>query len=152
MTSVVRYRPALAPHFARLNYEWIEHYFAVEAEDVRALEHPEDYAINPGGEIFFVTDAQEVVGTVAMVPKGDGVFELAKMAVAPSHQGRGLANLLMDACIDFARKQKAKRVVLTTNSMLTPAVTLYERAGFVADPVNEDPRYERGNLAMTLYL
>ena len=43
--EVITYDPLYAPDFARLNYEWIERFFAVEEEDRLALEHPQQYAI-----------------------------------------------------------------------------------------------------------
>jgi hypothetical protein len=55
----VGYSAEYAADFARLNYQWIEHYFQVEDEDRAALDNPQAYAIAPGGEIFFVlVDAQ----------------------------------------------------------------------------------------------
>ena len=51
---IVSYREQYAEDFARLNYQWIEHYFRIEDEDRAALDYPESYAITPGGEIFFV--------------------------------------------------------------------------------------------------
>jgi hypothetical protein len=55
-------------------------------EDRLALDDPYNYAIKPGGEVFFALLNDEVVGCVAMVPKQRVKnqvveFELAKMAV-----------------------------------------------------------------------
>lgn len=147
--------PAFAEAFANLNYQWIEHYFEVEDEDRRALSDPIGYAVEPGGEIFFVLVDDEPVGTVAMVPKRGGpkkVFELAKMAVRPDSQGLGYARLLMDACITFARDAGAHEVMLVTNDLLVPALGLYKSAGFVAEARYSDQRYSRGNLEMRLIL
>ena len=67
--ELVTFQTQFAKAFAELNYQWIEHYFTVEEEDRLALDHPVEYALNPGGEIFFVLEDGEPVGTVAMVPK-----------------------------------------------------------------------------------
>lgn len=152
--ELVTYRPELAAAFAQLNYQWIEQYFAVEAEDRAALEHPEQYALEPGGQIFFVLEHGEAVGTVAMVPKDPNkqVYELAKMAVRPDCQGKGYSKLLMQACIDFARQQQAAEIMLVTNDILSPALGLYQSAGFVENPNYSDQRYARGNLEMRLAL
>ncbi len=149
------YDPAYARAFAELNYQWIKEYFVVEDEDRAALEDPEGYAINPGGEIFVVLEDDVVVGCVAMVPaKGDEegvVYELAKMAVRPDRRGRGHSQLLMQACIDFARGKDADEIMLVTNDVLAPALGLYTSAGFQAVTFS-DTRYERGNLEMRLPL
>ena len=155
--TVVTYDRAYAQAFADLNYQWIEHYFEIEEEDRKALDNPEGYALAKGGQIFFVLIDEEPVGTVAMVPhawQGERVhtFELAKMAVRPDCQGKGLSVPLMQACVDFARDAEAIEIMLVTTDCLPPAVTLYELFGFRAQPVLEDQRYSRGNLQMVLTL
>ena len=155
--EIVGFDTRYAEAFARLNYQWIEHYFAVEAEDRRALDHPFEYAIAPGGEIFFALLGSQVVGCVAMVPKSadgnsDLEFELAKMAVQPDHQGQGIGRLLLEQCVQYARQRGATRVLLTTNDILKPALRVYHKAGFEDLPINPDSRYVRGNLAMQLIL
>ncbi len=155
--EIVGFNTLYAEAFARLNYQWIEHYFAVEAEDRRALDHPFDYAIAPGGEIFFALYGSQVVGCVAMVPKfadrtTDIEFELAKMAVDPEQQGQGIGRVLLERCVQYARERCAKRITLTTNDILKPALKVYHNAGFVDLPANPDTRYARGNLAMQLIL
>jgi GNAT superfamily N-acetyltransferase len=155
---IIGYSPEYAGDFARLNYQWIEHYFRIEEEDRAALDHPEVYAIAPGGQIFFVLQGDQVVGTVALVPKdlqGDGSFlkfELAKMAVDPACQGQGIGKGLLDHAITYARRCGVRQIVLSTNDVLAPALKVYGDAGFVAKPAAQDERYERSNLFMQLDL
>ncbi len=66
--ELITYRDEFAADFARLNYEWIERYFSVEDEDVKALSDPVAHIIDPGGEIFFILADGKAVGTVAMTP------------------------------------------------------------------------------------
>ena len=161
VVRIVTYEPRYAAAFSDLNKEWIEAYFELEAEDLKALSNPEGYVLSGGGEIFFaLADPEqggadgtpEVVGTVAMIKTKAGVFELAKMAVAPREQGKGISRLLMTACIDFAKEKKASEIFLVTNDILLPAMGLYEKSGFVRLPQIEDARYSRGNTQMRLVL
>lgn len=152
---VVAFEARFAAAFAALNYQWIEQYFAIEKEDRLALDNPVKYALAPGGEIFFLLEDDEPVGTVAMVPKSKmpgSLFELAKMAVRPDRQGRGYGRMLMDRCISYAREQGAAEVMLVTNDILKPAMGLYRAAGFEAIAQIQDARYERGNTEMYLKL
>jgi GNAT superfamily N-acetyltransferase len=177
---IVGYHPKYADDFAALNYQWITEFFVIEPEDRAALDHPEAYAIDNGGEIFFLldrsSDGETVIGTAALVPKRVPkkvpkktwkeapqqavaqtaetieVYELAKMAVSPNRQGEGLGQLLLQHCIEFARQRMGKRIILTTNDILKPALAVYHKLGFKDLPVNPDERYERGNLAMVLDL
>jgi|TARA_B110000444_G_C18641841_1_gene501822 GNAT superfamily N-acetyltransferase len=177
---IVGYHPKYADDFAALNYQWITEFFVIEPEDRAALDHPEAYAIDNGGEIFFLLDrssgGETVIGTAALVPKkvpkkalkktwkeapqqavaqtaeAIEVYELAKMAVSPNRQGEGLGQLLLQHCIEFARQRRGKQIILTTNDILKPALAVYHKLGFRDLPVNPDERYERGNLAMVLDL
>jgi GNAT superfamily N-acetyltransferase len=155
--EIVGYAQRYAIAFAELNYQWIEQYFVIEPEDRLALDDPYNYAIKPGGEVFFALLNDQVVGCVAMVPKQRVKnqvveFELAKMAVQPNLQGQGLGKRLLEHCVHYAKEQGAVRIVLTTNDILKPALKVYHNAGFVDLPTNPDTRYARGNLAMELTL
>ena len=46
---------------------------------------------------FFALDGDEVIGTCAMVPHCPDEFELAKLAVTPAAQGRGIGHRLVEA-------------------------------------------------------
>ena len=150
--ELVTWRPELAPDFARLNRAWLELYFTVEPLDEEYLSDPEGHIIAPGGEIFFALDGDEVIGTCAMIPHGADEFELAKLAVTPAAQGRGIGQRLVEAAIAFARRRGAKRVTLVSNSGLGPALRLYERLGFAHGPVPDPRPYVDADVFMMLAL
>ena len=149
---VVRFEPALAPHFARLNREWIERFFVLEAADLAVLSDPEAAIIRPGGMIFFALLAGDVVGTCAVMPHEPGTLELAKMAVSPAAQGRGIGRLLGQACIAFARTSGAHTLMLASNDSLAPAIHLYEQLGFRHAPMPSANEYARANVYMEMAL
>jgi GNAT superfamily N-acetyltransferase len=150
--AIVPYRSELSAAFAALNRAWIEGLFRLEDADRKVLDDPEGTIIAPGGQIYFALDGAEVVGTVAAVRESAAVFELAKMAVRPSHRGRGVGQRLGGAVIDFARAAGAEMVFLETNSALANAVRLYERLGFQHAPRPHPSAYERSNVYMALQL
>ena len=148
--SIVRFRPELAEAFRRLNLDWIERLFKVEGPDRKVLDDPERSIIAPGGQIFFALDGAVVIGTVAMIRSDARRFELAKMAVATTHQRRGIGELLGKAGIDWARTAGARVVFLETNSRLEGAIRLYERLGF-RHAVDPNPsEYARSDVYMEL--
>ena len=110
--EIVPYQDKYKSDFERLNREWIEEFFKMEDEDFHTLQHPESYVIAKSGEIFFALLDQEVIGTAAMIPTSDKVFELAKMAVRKDVQGRGVGKLLLERCISFAKERKALEIFL----------------------------------------
>lgn len=150
--QIIPFRPALAPAFADLNRAWIERFFVIEPADLKVLNNPEAAIIDSGGQIFFALDGDTPVGTVAAVRTAPRRFELAKMAVTPSHQGRGLGRLLGEAMIDWARRAGGESVFLLTHSSLEGAIRLYERLGFVHGPMPNHTEYARANVYMELGL
>ncbi len=148
--EVVSFQPELAAAFTALNRAWIEQHFHIEAADLKILADPKASIVDLGGQIFFALDGDTPVGTVAAI-KGPGHrFELAKMAVAPSHRGRGLGALLGEAVIAWAKEQGAEALFLLTNSSLTGAIRLYERLGFVQRPLPAPTDYARADVYMEL--
>ena len=148
--EIVSFRRELAPAFQRLNLDWIERLFAVEEADRKVLGDPERAIVAGGGEIFFAMDGGVPIGTVAMILASPKRYELAKMAVAASHQGRGIGEQLGAAGIAFAREAGAETVFLRTNSRLANAIRLYERLGFRHAPDLDPPEYARADVYMEL--
>jgi GNAT superfamily N-acetyltransferase len=145
--AIVSFDPKYREDFARLNYAWIEKYFAVESLDRRILDHPEDEVIATGGAIFFAVVDGTAVGTVALKREGADCYELTKMAVDESRRGTGCGRRLLEAAIDHARKQNAKRIVLSSHSSLIAAINMYRSAGFI-ERSSAQSCYSRCNIYM----
>jgi predicted GNAT family N-acyltransferase len=73
-----------------------------------------------------VVDDGVVVGTCRLLADGSTV-KLGRMAVAPSHRGRGLAAELLVEADARARELRAQRIALAAQ---LSAQALYERAGY----------------------
>lgn len=146
--------PADAEAFRTLNEAWITRFFTLEDEDRKLLGDPVGQVVEPGGAVFVARLGDAVVGCVGILPEGDGVFELVKMAVAPDHQGHGTGRRLIRAAVDRARELGARRVTLETNATLASAVHLYETSGFRhLGPDERHPSpYARADVAMVLDL
>lgn len=149
---VVPYREEFRAAFERLNRQWIESYFVLEPADREILGDPEGMILNCGGQVFFVLEGQEVQGTCAVLCHIPEECEIAKMAVAPDARGRGFGDLLMEACVAFARQIGSRRVVIVSNTVLEPAIRLYRKHGFVQVPLAADRRYRRANIRLELEL
>jgi putative acetyltransferase len=148
MAEVVTYREAWRDAFERLNREWIETWFELEEADRETFRDPHGTIVAPGGQIFFVVEGEQVLGTCAVLRHGPETHEIAKMAVAPVARGRGYADLLMQAALAFSRGAGARRVVIVSNTRLVAAIRLYEKHGFVRVPLGSDERYARADIRL----
>lgn len=139
--------------FADLNRTWIEEVFKMEDEDRRVLFHPRETIVDRGGQVYMARLEGETVGTCALIREGDGVFELAKMAVDPAWQGRQVGARLCDHAIAEARRLGAITLILHTNDILETAMSLYLSRGWVVEKTGStDERYQRSNVLMRLDL
>ncbi len=148
--EIVGYDRRFDDDFARLNYEWLNTYFEVEAHDKEMLDDPYNYIIKPGGWILFAIADKQVVGTVSLIVEGDKTFELAKMAVSPTYQGLKIGKKLMLAAIEYARSVGKDHLVLESNTKLLPAINLYKSTGFKEIDPNPDTPYTRCNIRMEM--
>jgi N-acetylglutamate synthase-like GNAT family acetyltransferase len=133
--------------FVRLNEEWISTYFTVEDADRKLAAKP-DQVLDDGGYIFSLLENGEVVGVCALFREDNGVFELARMAVSPQHQGKGYANTLMQACLEKLHEIEASKVYLLSNTKLEAAIALYKKFGFKTVRLGVHPVYSRANIVM----
>jgi N-acetylglutamate synthase-like GNAT family acetyltransferase len=140
--------------FRILNEEWITRYFVLEPKDRETLGAPENMILRKGGRIFIAYAEGKAVGCVALIPMGDGVYELSKMAVSPESRGLGIGRKLLIHAIAQARELGAKSLFLGSNSVLKSAVHLYESIGFRHVPPEKlpDMHYSRANVFMEMPL
>lgn len=151
--TVVEYQPKYQQAFKELNEQWISQYFEIEEADRKVLDNPKTQIINKGGFIFVALYDNEPVGVCALLKMNDPVYdyELVKMAVRPGMQGKNIGWLLGQTVINKARTLKAKALYLESNTILKPAISLYEKMGFKR-VVGRTTPYKRCNIQMELRL
>jgi putative acetyltransferase len=140
--------------FRALNEAWITTLFALEPEDERVLADPRGQIVERGGEVLLAREGDRAIGCVALIPEGDGVWELAKMAVDATVRGRGTGRRLLTAAVAEARRRGASTLVLASSVDLPAAVHLYEAVGFrhvAPEEVGHVP-YARASVFMRMEL
>jgi ribosomal protein S18 acetylase RimI-like enzyme len=133
------FEPKYAAAFKALNQAWITKHYVMEPKDVELLDDPAGKIIAKGGLIPFAIDDGEPVGCCAMILMADGGFELSKMAVSEAHRRRGIASLIIEACVARAEARGAPRLYLESGVELEPAIALYESLGFKHLPPERRP-------------
>src|SRR5436190_24372301 len=84
----------------------------------------------------------ERVGSVFVVRKSDQIAKLRLLILDPKARGRGLGRRLVEECLRFAKTAGYSSMTLWTQSILTAARGIYERAGFRL--VAEEPHHSFG--------
>ncbi len=120
-------------------YGWNAEYEALVAEIVARYVRE----LDPARERCWIAEKDDsVVGSVFVVRQDDATAKLRLLYVDPCARGLGIGGRLVDECLQFARRVGYRRMVLWTNSVLTEARRIYERAGFSL--VDETPHHSFG--------
>ena len=85
----------------------------------------------PAGHVFLVRH-----------PDQPETAKLRLLLVEPEQRGKGLGHVLVEECVQFARSVGYRKITLWTQSILTSAHRIYEKAGFRL--VGEEPHHSFG--------
>lgn len=148
MAQIESWKPQYTKYFEALNRGWIVRFFdenTIAPSEVELLSNPKKEILDKGGHLFFATEDGIVLGCVALLKHGETEYEISKLAVDPSAQGKGVANQLFDAIFSFAKNNNISRLILETNTKLKAAMGLYHKYGF-SEVKDFTPHYTRVNI------
>jgi putative acetyltransferase len=80
--------------------------------------------------VIVATDGPSIVGTGALVPRGDGVGEVVRMSVAADRRRRGIGSAVLAELIAAARRLGYGRLILETTATWADVIAFYQRHGF----------------------
>ena len=149
--EIVSYSNKYSKYFYELNYDWLNEFFYVEEYDEQVLKNCKSEIIDKGGYIFFALNNSQVVGTMALILKENGIYELNKMAVKKDLRGNGIGHQLIQYIIDYSVKNNFESVILYSNTVLKNSIHLYNKFGF-KEIDNPDAPYKRSDIKMELKL
>lgn len=145
--EIIPFSPDLKEYIKTLNTEWLTKYFRVEEKDELVLSNPQEEIIDKGGMIFYAKHNGEIIGTFSLMKIDAETFELSKMAVSDKAQGLGTGNRLLLYAFAIAKENNIKKLILYSNRILSPAIHLYKKFGFV-EVALEEGLYERADIKM----
>ncbi|WP_306986041.1 helix-turn-helix domain-containing GNAT family N-acetyltransferase [Janthinobacterium sp. UMAB-56] len=120
-------------------YGWNNEYEALVADIVAKFVREFD----PARERCWIAEKDgKVIGSVFIVRQDDTTAKLRLLYVDPCARGLGIGSRLVDECLRFSRQVGYTKMVLWTNSILTGARRIYDRAGF--ELVEEEAHHSFG--------
>ena len=93
----------------------------------------EDLAAKPDAQLLTYRDNPdgELLGTVWLEPKKDGVWYLGLLTIRPDLQNRQMGRTLLAAAEEFARHHGACRIRMSVVNVRSTLIAWYERRGYV---------------------
>ena len=149
MIRLIDYEEKYHSDFKRLNLEWLDKYELTESHDLEVLDDPQKYVLDGGGCLFLAMNGDRVVGSAGLLQEREREYELVKMSVDPEFRGQGIGKILLDRCLEEAKKKNAKKIFLFSSSKLQTAIKLYEKYGFQHVSVTDAP-FETADIKMEL--
>lgn len=101
---------------------------------------PGDYA-PPQGRLLLAKEFDQLMGCIALRPRGPTTCEMKRLYVRPEYRDRRLGRVLVEAIIEEARKIGYTRMRLDTMpGRMDRAIDLYRSIGFVEiEPYYDTP-------------
>ena len=115
--------------FVRLNKAWMEE-FELDGQQDPELIDPLKNVIEKGGRIILIEHDNSIIGTIALLNKETGSYEIAKLAVDKKFRGNGIGERLFLKALQVAKDDGKKRINLESSTKLKAAISLYHKHGF----------------------
>lgn len=113
---------------------------------------PDSYE-KAGGEFWVAVEHEQVIGTIALMNKGNGNGVLKKFFVRQNWRNKKIGYELYQHLLEFAKQNKIKQILLDTPSVAQASHKFYERAGFKKITRQELPfEYDYSDRDSLLYL
>jgi ribosomal protein S18 acetylase RimI-like enzyme len=90
------------------------------------------------GVMYVVADDGEHIGVVLALAHAPGEVELRYVAVAASHQRKGIGKAMLAHVAAASREMGAKRILVGTSSADTGNLDFYQRCGFRLQSIERD--------------
>jgi len=89
-------------------------------------------------EVYVAVENEDLIGVFVLLEIAPGKAELMNVAVAESHQGKGLGKALVLQAIEVAKMRGMQSVELGTGNSSIQQLALYQKCGFRMKEIHHD--------------
>jgi len=135
--------PRAAPLIEQLHRHYVELYAEEFGEDATGemTRYPPERFMPPEGNFMLILRDGVAIAGGAFKSYGPGTAEIKRMWTDENRRREGLAQKVLDQLEAQARRQGYSKIYLTTGFLQTPAMALYQRAGYTPlFDTSADPR------------
>ena len=91
--------------------------------------------------LYVLKEQENIIGTVAVRNKGNGVAEIKRLFLHQLYRGQGWGSRLLDLALDFCLRAGYRKIVLDTEKRLRRSQELYLSRDFVITDTLGDTIY-----------
>jgi ribosomal protein S18 acetylase RimI-like enzyme len=104
--------------------------------------------------VYIAVLAEQIVGVLALFPIDKNLIEIKNIAVAETHQGKGIGKKLLEYAFSEAKEKGFQDIQIGTANSSIEQLALYQKMGFEMDSIIKsffidnypEPMYENGIL------
>jgi len=115
-------------HDALLGGTLAENDTGADIDDIQGV-----YMQHAGNHVWVAESEGQLVGMVAVQHLDEGVGEIRRLRVAPSHRRRGIGSALLERALAFCQEKEYYKITLDTFIDREPALRLFEKFRFRHD-------------------
>ena len=137
--EILEYIHEYKDHVNNLMHEILvdEYGFKQFSEEILNFENSE-YCMG-NNKLWVAMEDGEIIGTTGIIEVSENAALLKKVYVKKAHRGKGIAQKLLNLCLEYAKKLGYDYVFLETYHRLERAKAFYSKNGFL----EYDDGYER---------
>lgn len=110
--------------------------------------------INKGAVFKTINENNEILGFIEYILEENKLF-LSKLYVSEEYRNQGIGKIMLEDCINYAKKNNREIIYLTVNKGNTNSIEIYKHIGFkIIDSVknNIGNNYYMDDYIMELYI
>lgn len=129
--KILEYMDKYKNHVNQLMHEILVNEYGFEQFSEGILNSQNEEYFMGNNKLWLAMENDEIIGTTGIIEISEKHALLKKIYVKESHRGKGIAQELLNLCLDYAKEKGYDYVFLETYGRLERAKAFYSKNGFL---------------------